>query len=153
MYRLFDCPDVTHEAILESHQRQLFESVLPSRSGFTLLISDATELEYTKRESLADDLGQIGNGFRRGYVAQNLLAVDPETRKTLGWPIKFSIVVPKSKREKPEPSVRSGPRAKACFGSRQPAGCRPTGTWSTFVIEEPTRRSLLNTRPKAAALS
>jgi hypothetical protein len=84
MYRFLDTPAVTHSAILESHQRHLWESILPSRTGFTLLLGDATELEYTKRESLADDLGQIGNGFRRGYIAQNVLAVDPETRKTLG---------------------------------------------------------------------
>lgn len=84
MYRLFDSTPVTHEAILQAHQRHLFESVLPSQSGFTLLISDASEFEYTKRESMSDDLGQIGNGFRRGYIAQNVLAVNPETRKTLG---------------------------------------------------------------------
>ena len=74
----------THEAILASHQRNLFESILPRETGFTLLISDATEMEYTKRESMAGDLGQIGNGFRRGYIAQNVLAVNPDTRKTLG---------------------------------------------------------------------
>ena len=84
MYRLFDCQSVSHQALLESHRRYLLESVLPSREGFTLIISDSTELEYTKRESLSEDLGQIGNGFRRGYIAQNLLAVCPETRKTLG---------------------------------------------------------------------
>lgn len=84
MYRLFDNPSVTHQAILESHRRHLFDSILPWQPEFTLLISDATELEYTKRESLADDLGQIGNGFRRGYIAQHVLAVDPKTRKTLG---------------------------------------------------------------------
>ena len=42
------------------------------------------KMEYTKRESMAGDLGQIGNGFRRGYIAQNVLAVNPDTRKTLG---------------------------------------------------------------------
>jgi len=84
MYRLLDNPSVTHQAILESHKRHLFDSLLPLQPEFTLLISDATELEYTKRASLADDLGQIGNGFRRGYIAQNVLAVDPKTRKTLG---------------------------------------------------------------------
>jgi len=80
---VFDCPSVTHEAILESHQANLFKS-LSAESGFTLLINDATEMEYTKRESISGDLGQIGNGFRRGYIAQNVLAVNPETRKTLG---------------------------------------------------------------------
>lgn len=84
MYRLLDSPSVTHQAILDSHQRHLFDAVLPEQSGYTLLISDATELEYTGRESMAGELGQIGNGFRRGYIAQNVLAVNPETRKTLG---------------------------------------------------------------------
>lgn len=84
MYRLLDSPSVTHQAILDSHQRHLFDETLPEQTGYTLLISDATELEYTGRESLAGDLGQIGNGFRRGFIAQNVLAVNPETRKTLG---------------------------------------------------------------------
>lgn len=83
MYRLFKCKTVTHESILDAHQHYLFESVLPSRSGFTLVIHDATELEYTKRYSLKK-LGQIGNGFRRGYIAQNSLMVCPETGATLG---------------------------------------------------------------------
>lgn len=84
LYRLLKCKGVTHKALLQAHQRHLFEDVFPARTGFTLLISDSTELEYTKRESLSEDLGQIGNGFRRGYIVQNVLAVDPETRKTLG---------------------------------------------------------------------
>ncbi|MEQ1906473.1 MAG: IS4 family transposase, partial [Pirellulaceae bacterium] len=84
MYRLFDCESVTHQAILGSHQQYLFETTLPSRSGFTLIIHDASELEYTKRHSLSDELGQIGNGFRRGFIAQNSLVVCPETGATLG---------------------------------------------------------------------
>lgn len=84
LYRLFDSDQVTHDAILESHRKHLFDDVLPQRDGYTLLISDATELEYTNRKSLSDDLGQIGNGFRRGFIAQNVLAVCPENRKTLG---------------------------------------------------------------------
>jgi len=84
MYRLFDCDRVTHQAILAAHQQYLFEILLPSRDGFTLVIHDGTELEYTKRRSLTEDLGQIGNGFRRGYIAQNSLVVCPETGATLG---------------------------------------------------------------------
>lgn len=83
LYRLLDCETVTHQAILEAHQQHLLESVLASRSGYTLVIHDATELEYTKRRSLKD-LGQIGSGFRRGYIAQNSLVVCPETGSALG---------------------------------------------------------------------
>ena len=83
MYRLFDCETVTHESILDSHRQHLFESVLPSCDGFTLVIHDASEMEYTKRRSLKN-LGQIGNGSRRGYIAQNSLMVCPQTGATLG---------------------------------------------------------------------
>jgi len=84
MYRLFDCDQVTHQAVLAAHQEYLLKTLLPARSGFTLVIHDATELEYTKHYSLSEDLGQIGNGFRRGYIAQNSLVVCPATRATLG---------------------------------------------------------------------
>lgn len=83
LYRLLDAGDVTHESILESHQEHLFTDVLPQRSGYTLAIHDTTELEYTKRESMAD-LGKIGNGYRRGFLAHNTLLVCPETGATLG---------------------------------------------------------------------
>lgn len=94
MYRLFDCDDVTHSVILEAHQKHLFTSVLPARSGYTLVIHDATELEYTKHESL-EDLGQIGSGYRRGYIAHHSLAVCPETGATLGLANQILHVRPK----------------------------------------------------------
>ncbi len=81
-YRLMDSPSVTHDAILDSHQQNVFQ-LLDERDQYTLLISDATEFEYTKRESI-DDFGQIGNGFRRGFIAQNVLAVCAQTGATLG---------------------------------------------------------------------
>jgi hypothetical protein len=40
-------------------------------------------LDFTTHASLSD-LGQIGNGNQRGYIAQNSLAVNPETREALG---------------------------------------------------------------------
>ena len=49
-----------------------------------LLIHDATELDYTGCASLAGALGQIGNGSRRGFLCQNVLAVDPQTKSVLG---------------------------------------------------------------------
>jgi len=82
-YRFFDCEAVTHAAILQPHRQHLFRDVLPARDGFTLVIHDATELDYTKRRSLKD-LGLIGNGYRRGLMAHNSLLVCPESRATLG---------------------------------------------------------------------
>jgi hypothetical protein len=83
MYRFFDASEVTHDAILEAHQDYLFTDILPSREGFTLAIHDSTEFEYTKRESL-EDLGKIGNGFRRGYIGHNTLLACPETGAAIG---------------------------------------------------------------------
>ncbi len=49
----------------------------------TLVLHDATEFNYTTHRSLKN-LGQIGSGHGRGYIAQNSLAVDPKTREAFG---------------------------------------------------------------------
>lgn len=81
-YRLMNCDKVTHEAILSAHRDVVLKKIAQTEST-VLIISDATELDYTKHESLSE-LGQIGNGNHRGYIAQNSLAVDAETRNVLG---------------------------------------------------------------------
>jgi hypothetical protein len=83
MYRLFDREEVTHEALMSPCRNHLFNEVLPERDGYTLVIHDTTELEYTKRESLSE-LGSIGNGWRRGFLAHHSLLVCPETGRVLG---------------------------------------------------------------------
>jgi hypothetical protein len=81
-YRLMDCDEVTHEAILASHREATWKTIGQIRST-VLVLHDATELDYTTHRSL-DDLGQIGNGHHRGYIVQNSLAVDSKTRQVLG---------------------------------------------------------------------
>jgi hypothetical protein len=81
VYRLFSCPEVTHESVLAPHREATLEK---AQQGETVLVlHDATELDYTKHRSLGN-LGQIGNGSHRGYIVQNSLAVDPETREVVG---------------------------------------------------------------------
>jgi hypothetical protein len=82
-YRLMNREEVTHEAILASH-REATWSKIKQTSGPVLILHDATELDFSTHRSLADDLGQIGNGNRRGYIVQNSLAVHPKTRQVLG---------------------------------------------------------------------
>ena len=82
-YRLMNCDEVTHEAILEPHREAVFDKIVKRKSP-VLILHDATELDFTSHLSLKDDLGQIGNGGRRGYIVQNSLAVDPRTRQVLG---------------------------------------------------------------------
>jgi len=82
-YRLMNREEVTHEAILASHREATWEKIEQTK-GPVLVLHDATELDFTTHRSLKDDLGQIGNGNQRGYIAQNSLAVHPKTRQVLG---------------------------------------------------------------------
>jgi hypothetical protein len=82
-YRLMDCDQVTHEAILTPHRDATWKKIAETDSP-VLILHDATELDFTSHRSLEEDLGQIGNGNRRGYIAQNSLAVESETRRVLG---------------------------------------------------------------------
>ena len=82
-YRLCDSDDVTHAAIIAA-ARQHTLTRIAACPGAVLLVHDATELDYTTLTSLVDDLGQIGKGSRRGYVCQNVLAVEAETGEVLG---------------------------------------------------------------------
>ncbi len=81
-YRLMNCPEVTHEAVLSSHRTSTLGD-LTHVDSTVLILHDATELDFTTHASLTD-LGQIGNGNHRGYITQNSLAVNPETREVLG---------------------------------------------------------------------
>ena len=81
-YRLMNCEEVTHEAILDPHRKATLKKISDMAST-VLVLHDSTEMDFTTHRSL-EDLGQIGNGNHRGYIAQNSLAVDPETRQVLG---------------------------------------------------------------------
>lgn len=83
LYRLMDCDAVTHAALLVP-LRQHTQRRIDDHEGPVLILHDATELDYTSHDSLADELGQIGQGPGRGYICQNVLAVDPQTGATLG---------------------------------------------------------------------
>lgn len=83
LYHLCACPEVTHAALLAPVRAYTLENIA-RQPGYVVLVHDATELDYTTRTSLTDDLGQIGNGHYRGYLAQHVLAVDPQTRTVLG---------------------------------------------------------------------
>lgn len=82
LYRLMNCDEVTHEAVIKPHRESTFRRIA-EHSGTLLVIHDGTELDYTGHESLSD-LGQIGNGSRRGYICQNSLVVDPGGGEVIG---------------------------------------------------------------------
>jgi hypothetical protein len=82
MYRLVQRREVTHASVLAAHQAETFRRI-EQHPGPLLAISDATELDYSGLASL-EELGQIGNGNRRGYICQNVLIVDPQQRQVIG---------------------------------------------------------------------
>jgi hypothetical protein len=82
-YRLCDADEVTHAAILAA-ARQYTSAQIAECAGPVLMLHDATELDFTSLLSLADDLGQIGTGYNRGFICQNVLAVAADTGEVLG---------------------------------------------------------------------
>jgi hypothetical protein len=82
-YRLMNCEEVTHEAIVSAHRATTFEKIEACESP-VLVLHDATELDFTKHFCVAKTMGQIGNGNHRGYIAHNSLAVDSITGRVLG---------------------------------------------------------------------
>ena len=82
-YRLCDCEQVTHQAVIAA-ARQHTLAQIAAHDGPVLILHDATELDYTSLTSLANALGQIGDGYGRGYICQNVLAVAADTGDVLG---------------------------------------------------------------------
>ncbi len=82
-YRLLDCPGVTHKTILEAIRDHTLAQIAACPEP-VLILHDATELDYSSLKSLVNDLAQIGKGNRRGYICQNVLAVNAKTGAVLG---------------------------------------------------------------------
>ena len=83
LYRLCNCKQLTHAALIEAMRQRTLEQIA-AHEGVVLVLHDATELDYTWHRSLTDQLGQIGDGKGRGYICQNSLAIDPDTREAIG---------------------------------------------------------------------
>ena len=83
LYRLCEREEVTHAAIFQSIRQQT-QTQLAQHEDVVLVLHDATELDYSQHATLVNDLGQIGNGSRRGYICHNSLAVDAQTREVIG---------------------------------------------------------------------
>lgn len=104
-YRLCDAEDVTHESVMGPH-RELTLQYLQTVDHFVVAIHDATELNYTNHTSLKADLGQIGNGNQRGYLAQNVLVVDPTRRAVVGLANQILHVRPAVKKKETQAQKR-----------------------------------------------
>ena len=128
MYRLCKCPAVTHAAVLEPH-RQLTLEKMRACEDTVLVVHDTTELDYTSRQSLHDQLGQIGDGGGRGYECHNSLAVTAGTGELIG----LANQILHHRVEAPKHESRAAKRAREDRESRlwlrgsQAVGTPPSG--------------------------
>lgn len=81
--RLFDAKRCTHDNILGTHQEAALNA-MEKISTPILLLHDTTLLDFSGHTTLEDDLGPIGNGGGRGWMAHHTLAVDPSNRLVYG---------------------------------------------------------------------
>jgi hypothetical protein len=126
-YRLVNHPAVTHAAALQPHYQQTQE-LMRQQAAPVLLLQDTTELDYTTLTSLANQLGQIGNGSRRGYLCHHVLAVVAGSRAVLGLAQQILYRRPAAdrgesraaRRSKPARESRLWTQASAAVGSAPP---------------------------------
>jgi hypothetical protein len=81
-YRLLAQRPVTHAAVLATHQA-LTRQRMATAADDILLVQDNTGLDYSGLLSVAD-LGQLGSGKNRGFLAHHCLAVAAKGRRVLG---------------------------------------------------------------------
>ena len=114
LYRLMDCRTVTHVSVLAAPLQRTREKMAAAEET-VLVIHDDTELDFTGLKSL-DELGKIGNGSRRGYLAHNVLAVTAETREVLGLAYQHLAKRPKTARKESRKQRRDRPdRESRCW--------------------------------------
>jgi hypothetical protein len=79
VYRLFERPEVTFEAVTAAH----YERTVKLPPGRYLVISDTTEVDYGYK-SERKGLGPLTAKHRRGFFLHSALVVEPETRQVMG---------------------------------------------------------------------
>lgn len=93
--RLIHSESCTHEHILSTHQTHVLD-FLERQQSTVLFLHDATVLDFSGHESIRDDLGPVGNGGGRGWMAFQTIAVDPTTQRIHGLVHQRLFVRPES---------------------------------------------------------
>jgi hypothetical protein len=81
--RLFRSPRVTHAAVIAPHQIRTLDRA-ETHTETVLIVHDTTDLDFSGHQTLASQLGPIGNGGGRGLLCHNSLAIDSATGAILG---------------------------------------------------------------------
>lgn len=128
LYRLLRRPEVTHEAVLESHLQRT-RRLMAQSTQVVLIVHDDTDLDFTGHAGL-EDLGPIGDGGGQGYLCHNSLALTAD-KQVLGLASQFLHTIrqvpahetPKQRREHPQRKSRLWKAAAEAIGPA-PQGCR-----------------------------
>jgi hypothetical protein len=82
-YRLMDCEDVTHAALIELHRQATRQAAQACGREPVLFIQDGSQLDFTHRNSL-DGVGRIGNDRGQGFCLHSCLALEAQSGAVLG---------------------------------------------------------------------
>jgi hypothetical protein len=128
LYRLAGQAQVTHQAVLLPHRQRTCQR-LRDYDGTVLTIHDGTELDYTGKKSLRQ-LGQIGNGKRRGYLCHNTLAVGyrgPGAVEVLGLANQILFTRPRAPKRESRQAKRRRPTRESRLWKRASQALRQAG--------------------------
>lgn len=133
-YRLMNCPTVTHEVLLRAHADET-RRLMAETPGVVLVLHDATELDYTTRTTVSQQLGQIGQGTHRGYICHNSLAVrlrtdekGTRTSETLGLLSQILHHRPRVKKNETTKEARERASRESRLWLRGVQACGPAPT-------------------------
>jgi hypothetical protein len=133
-YDFANNPRVTHDNVLAAHLQHTRQLMERCGDRVVLIIHDTTEADFSGLDIA--DLAQIGNGYRRGLLVHNVLAVDLANREALGLVCQIVQTrrnVPRNEsvtasRTHPQRESRLWPRGVEQVG-RPPAGA----TWVNLM--------------------
>jgi Transposase DNA-binding len=82
-YRLMDCEQVTHAALIEPHRQATRQAAQACGPKPVLFVQDGSYLDFTHRHSLAG-VGRIGNDRGQGFCLHTGLALEAQSGRVLG---------------------------------------------------------------------
>ena len=106
LYRLVNNRKVTHRGVVQPHFTHTRQEIL-KHDGTVLIVHDGTELDFTTKRSLRDQLGELG-AFKgsRGYLAHHSIAVTTD-----GQPLGLLNQILHTRRRRRKKTKRAAQRA------------------------------------------
>jgi len=132
-YDLANNAKVTHAGLIAAHTRRTL-GLMGQCPGVVLVIHDTTEADFSGLS--AQGLGQIGNGWGRGLLLHNALAVDYDRREVLGLAGQFPHARRKVNRKEGLAASRAHPDRESRLWVKgvEAVGTPPPGaTWVNLM--------------------